>query len=375
MGYFDVPPAVRAFYQWGTVAVPILEARAGGVAPRTLDISFRHRGRCVHETDGFSKRLEELQTTTRVIASGGYAFEIAEVNRASSSTATLQVSTYRSSITGNPGNAAELAYEDQGRRLVYVSSLGQGRTSPLTNSEKRRFARTGSLLCDERGRADPLPVCHALQSALEREGVEVVALRSDSSGRLLTSALGWCLPPSSLISILHNATPNVGSLTRLRLTARLLAEDYAWARGMAKRSPDCDRIDSLLRRDIADALPSLYGRHRGKRHGGNVKMAEANLRGLARPSRHMQTGAAVSDLALVHEKHPHAVCALVFGSLDPLFAGVSRGELLLSLAELSRAGDGAVRCAVVAGARHNAHTAYPHFYRELEDALTTTRDA
>jgi hypothetical protein len=313
--------------------------------------------------------LSEIASTRRVVESRGYRFEIAEVNRGLKSGTTLHVSTYRSSLSRNLGNVAELVLCNDEHR-VYVSSLGRGGTSELTASEQSRFARTGSLLTNEDGQPDPLPVVLALNEALEAEGIDISRVRSDSSGRMLTAALAWCRPNGAISTIMHNAPPHVAPLGRLPLATRLLYEDHRLVRPMTLASPDPDRIDSSFIDWVRVGLPSSWPQAPPHRDG----VTWSNFLGLARPSRSVEACPLALDLRAVRSRHNRARTVLLFGALDPLFTRLTRSDLERLATSVSDVGTGQVAIAVVPTARHNAHAAFPRLYQTIESMLQGSAD-
>lgn len=357
---------VQSFYTSGTTQLQILEGRRGQVAKRTISITKDEERTTLSKPD-FVSRVHQICKSRRVISSCGYNFEIAEVNSSKPDT-TVHVSTYNSSIRSSPGNLALLALEDL-RHVVYVSSLGRGGTSRLHESERRRFAATSSLLVDEKGAIDPLPVSTALCDALQGEGIQASSVRSDSSGRILASALGGCLPRGDLRFIFHNSPSNIGNSNPTFLVARLLIDNYLRLRIAYRDSCDPNCADSK-HQTWAKAISLMHPFNDSNDSSYPSLTAEiANYRGLTRKCLSPLRGSAVRDLLAVIERHPHANCGLVLGGLDPLSSGVDLAFLGSCLQRLSDLGTGWIRAAILPGIRHNSNAAYPGLFCRLEEFL------
>lgn len=360
------PPWVDSFYGAGSTDIVAICGTLGSagrvvlrlrrprrVSPRGMDASFR-------------SRLIEVAASTRTLTGGGYRFEVAEVNRDLEGAGTLWVSTFRSSITGNAGNVAELAGRNERRRVLYVSSVGQGRTSGFTRSERRRVVRTGSLVRDERGRVDPLPIVAALGECLRAEGFAVGSLRSDSSGRLLSTAVGVMLPRDTLASVYLNAPPNLTQLGGLSFLRAFAAEDGRLRRQM-RDSPDPEKVDAALESQVARALPRHFVASADR--WVELRTLVVNARALSRPAPDLLSSPVVRDLDALLAEQRLARVGLVIGGSDPLGAGVTDSDLWVLGQHVSRLTRGRVCAVVLPGAHHGAHAAYPAFYAALEQEL------
>ncbi len=362
----SLPRIAQEFYENGSAEIQVLRPAEQQLQRSTLfDV-----GRRLTAAD-VSRRCDEIVTTSRVISSHGYNFEVAEIDRGQSATAMLHASTYRSSIPNNAGNVLELARRVTRMHTIYVSSFSRGRTSALKFREASFLARNGSLLTRSDGRHVSLRPIVALLAALDSEGIVISDVRSDSSGRLLTDALAFHLPADQLESLYHNAPTGLGRMRRGKLVATLALENLTWCQRMLRDSPDPDRID-----DDAIHMAELELDARGAARGsvddlrlGSASMAIASFLGLAAPIRSISRAPAIRDAVAIAGRHPRARMAYVQGELDPLSFGFDPEDLAAAWPRLAGVQRRSPAFAVLKGMHHNAQTAFPRLYAAIESEV------
>src|SRR5215471_1394853 len=104
----EQPAYVSEFYTDQPVDLPYVVYLGGAAVQRDLTIRRSDRQRTISEAEVWEKVNDiDLQ----MVEHEGSRFEIARLNHGTATTdgAVLHLSTYSSSITGNPGNAFEFA--------------------------------------------------------------------------------------------------------------------------------------------------------------------------------------------------------------------------------------------------------------------------
>src|SRR6266480_3213441 len=148
--------------------------------------------------DAYNQAIEDINKTFRVLKDPetGQQFEIAEANLQADPTKGVDagLSTFASSLTGNLGNAIELALRAASQpdhRRLYIASPGNGKTSYWSKKEQQYIRRTGRFTQKD-GKA--LPTIAALKRVLDRGGYMITRLSTDSAGGAYATALMRELP-------------------------------------------------------------------------------------------------------------------------------------------------------------------------------------
>ena len=174
---------------------------------------------------GFDDRLEEINDSLRAIKDPvtGNEFEIAITNPGLSSQGTaLEVGTYSSSISGNPGNAAELAMRSlfANKTRVYLAPFGNGLSSPLSTEELSTFARTGQLMFGPNSTVRALS--RALGTMQTEESLEINYISTDSFGSYIANGLMSVMDQNQVGHVFMKGRPGVSDFSMPRMLWRML---------------------------------------------------------------------------------------------------------------------------------------------------------
>ena len=177
---------------------------------------------------GFDDRLEEINDSLRAIKDPvtGNEFEIAITNPGLSSQGTaLEVGTYSSSISGNPGNAAELAMRSlfANKTRVYLAPFGNGLSSPLSTEELSTFARTGQLMFGPNSTVRALS--RALGTMQTEESLEINYISTDSFGSYIANGLMSVMDQNQVGHVFMKGRPGVSDFSMPRMLWRMLIRE------------------------------------------------------------------------------------------------------------------------------------------------------
>lgn len=204
------------------------------------------------------EKLAEVSESMRVIEYGGSTFEVGVANNDAPTNETmLHISTFRSSLTGNAGNAYELAAQAvryPACRQLYVASFGNGGTSRLLTVKERRYAaKTGRFTWEDEGKTVALPSVQNLQNALGAAGLAVTKVGTDSAGGNYAMALGVAMPEGQLTHAFFSERTGFVSLSLPRIFGGMfIKENFANNKRNREISPDPEKVsDEKVMRALA----------------------------------------------------------------------------------------------------------------------------
>lgn len=242
----NTPPYKATHLHWSGESV-----QAGAVTLPEAGIS--------HEQ--YRLALGDINETWQVVQDDetGKTFEVAIANLGGIAAhgMDLEISTFSSSLSGNIGNAIELAMNSvaAGRPRMYVASFGNGGSSYLDRNERKYTRETGRFI-DEDG---ALPTIQALARTIERQDHKVTRISTRSSGGAHATALMAALPEGQITDAYLRSRPNIcdHSDKPLFWAALLTSGDKVDSARYAKISTDPWRITAERKSEAHDALPRL----------------------------------------------------------------------------------------------------------------------
>ena len=345
------------------------------VVPRVSDV----------DTDRYWQALDDINSTWGVIKDPITAkeFEIAMANLSAPRDNGLDVelSTFTSSISGNPGNAVEFAENaalNPDRQRLYIASLGNGRSGYWT-SEEREYVQAHGRFIDPDG--NPLPTIASLKDALEYADLTPTRLSTNSTGGSIATALMAALPEGQVTHAYIKSRPNISDHpSRLLWGAGVLLGDILDERKFKKASKDPWRLTGDMIDEAKGRMPGIYSEEAHNQHktfrqkaGSSHKLGKM-ITDLTAASHGGQTHdfPASRDTARAIEQQPEAFLTYHFPSEDRLYASLD--DIHQFLLKTHFVGSVAVREAIIAGrvellhmpGRHRDHTQYPAMRWSME---------
>lgn len=318
--YQSTIPSLEKFYRGDAIEVPVIIADSSGVARGSDEIALSESWRTIREDD-VQSRLSELNETWQVIEVDDRTFEIGIVNdHVASGADRLFVSTYSSSISTNPGNAYELALEgalNPDRRIVYVSSLGNGQTSFLSDQEAKAYRATGRLMEEVDGETVAFPIIKHLAEGLLRQDIHPVQLSSDSAGAIVNNALAMMMKPDQIKEIYENGAPRAIDRSLINLAGGMIVlESLIHAKQNQKLSVDRWRLTNEHKRTAETLMPVVYGSTRGRHLKVLQLLTVASA--LGRGPKHGDPQ--LLDALAVTRQHPEVKLTMAHAEADPLYS-------------------------------------------------------
>lgn len=325
------------------------------------------------------EKLKEIAQTLQVIEYNGRTFEIAIANQ-DASDVMLHVSTYSSSISGNPGNAWEFAVNAllyPNHKHIYVASPGNGASSPITGADKEHIAKTGRFAKEENGIYVPIQYVQDMGDALDAHGIQTTQLMgTDSAGGPIGRALAMTLEQNQLEKAFFN---EVTGLQKLGLTGLLKAMATEMRVNMPenkKISPDPHKLTGEMvqaaRSILEEYANPMLREARVAKKVGVTAMAGAWLtsaRALSKGEGDDGITPFVFDTQALMQKHPHAKITYAFAENSPLHPHEIREQLTnlirKQLLELNIT-DGTVIALIVDGMTHAYKESFPQEYYALQ---------
>lgn len=286
-----VPEVMQHFYKDGFMDLPVLAPTGGhGSASETI----RLPSAIPDETAVVDalRRMEFREVTNNTNDKGNTTFEVATFNSGPNTKATVVfVSTYSSSISGNKGNAWELAtmaamFPDA--TFVYLASAGNGKTGALKPAEMRHLIATGLLTHTENGSVEAVPTMQNAAGALLSLGREPSALAGNSAGCEQSRAIGIALPASTISRAVFNADPHMTATTPLQLAWRaLITEGIRGGATLRRQTHDPLAVTPAHTDRVASERQDIYSQPASSPAGklGTVAMLATNMFGLAHGDR------------------------------------------------------------------------------------------
>ncbi|HVU59747.1 MAG TPA: hypothetical protein VHC98_02840 [Candidatus Saccharimonadales bacterium] len=283
----EVPEAMQHFYKGEFMALPIVTPSGErGFASETLRLPSAVPDEAA-VVDAL-RRMEFRIVTNSTSDKGNTTFEAATFNNDPNTQATVAfVSTYSSSISGNKGNAWELAtmaamFPDV--TFIYLASAGNGKTGALKPAEMRHLIATGLLTHTEKGNVEAVPTMQNAAGALLSLGREPSALAGNSAGCEQSRAIGIALPEDTISRAVFNADPHMTATTPLQLAWRaLITEGMRTGATLRRQTHDPLAVTPAHVDTVTTERQDIYGDSAGTAAEklGTMAMLAANMFGLA----------------------------------------------------------------------------------------------
>lgn len=175
----------------------------------------------------------------------------------------MELSTYTSSLTTNPGNAAELAVHSLAvphRKRIYGASMGLGGTAALTDDEIMYYAKSGRMTRGIGSDYRPLTTFAAMSRALTESGITVTRASSDSFGCCTTLGLLAALPEDQITNVYLKGRPNLSSHTLFSMAWRMLVRENKINNQRNKsNSNDPWKLTPEIIERVKRSIPTIYG--------------------------------------------------------------------------------------------------------------------
>lgn len=163
--------------------------------------------------EDYEQALDDINATWGVLIDPktGKQFEHAIVNPEADKSAGVdaELSTFTSSLSGNVGNAIELAQHGSlhpERQRLYLASFGNGKSSWWNRDEQRYIRQTGRYT---QRNGDPLPTIAALGRALEDAELPITRFSTNSAGGAYATGLMRALPEGQVTHAYIKGRPNI----------------------------------------------------------------------------------------------------------------------------------------------------------------------
>ncbi len=316
-----------------------------------------------------NRLYDNVRTLTVVQDDFEYVFELG-ILEGTGDKVELRVATYQSSLTGNLGNAFEVAaagIDDPTKTIVYVASLGMGLSKAISPAEQKFMRKHGSLLAHEgNGDAQPLSVVTALARGLDHMGLKVTSLASDSAGALLSMAYGAAYGNNLIESAHQNVRTGVADKTWFELAKGMMYDDGKVSRELAKATPDALAMSVSEKEKLALVHESMSDRYKSRnvQPKKSIPMLRSYAVGLGRGPN--QGDPLLADNKAFAKANPDARILITLGERDPLVSGINLPNRIVEvLAETSQASSAEVTAAVIENGNHGVQTHFPQYLRRL----------
>jgi hypothetical protein len=365
---------VGDFYNDQPIELPAVTYNRGVINTRdTVSVRRSVRQQTVTE-DEVMANIADIEW--EVIESGSSRFEVGLLNhRTKRHDAMLHLSTYSSSLSGNPGNAYELAYQAAVNPTipqVYVATPGNGGSSDWKPREREYARQTGRLTREDEDRTRALPTIQDLVGALITKEIVVTRLGTDSAGSVMGVAIGSELAEGQITDTVFNSHPQLTEISPLSLALRqLILEGVINASKTRKDTPDQWPVSKermlmvkAARPDIYTiAIPTMTTSERIRTLWTSAVILAHGFDSTNDPLTH--------DLGAFIRQQPEAKINFMVGEHDPLYSRKldSNVRLLIHYFEGTFG-----RVVTVPGMTHAFNTYYPQLYQAIKARLLNLPD-
>jgi len=339
-------------------------------------------GRPEIDRDRFLQALEDVNRTWGVITDPktGKEFEIAlaNLNAPLDNGLDVELSTFTSSISGNPGNAVEFAENSAlhpDRQRLYIATFGNGRSS-YWDAEEQRYIRETGRLTQNNGEA--LPTIASLDRALKKADLPASRFSTNSGGGAPATALMGALPEGQVTHAYIKSRPNISDHpSNLAWGVGVAVGDLLDDRQYKKVSEDPWRLTGDLIAEAKEHLPEVYSPEAQNRHQSLVQKAGSSHRAgkiLTDMTAFSRGGAARDypasrDTIRALQQQPEALLTYHFPLQDRLYS--SPEDITQFLVQIYKLGstvvkDGQVELLTMPG-KHRDHTQYPGMRWAMEN--------
>lgn len=361
---------------------PFRIERAGYHLGRVVFLDSLELPRPEIEEDDYYQALEDINLTwgdtkgVIVDPQTGRQFEggMANLQASPENGVDVEMSTFTSSLSGNMGNAVELAEHaalHPDRRRLYLASFGNGQSTYWTPEERKYIRRHGRYV-QENG--EPLPTVASLARALEAADLAITrCFSTDSAGGGYATALMAAAPEGQVEHAYLKSRTNISN-HRLALLWGLgiLVGDTLDDIVYKKVSDDPWKLTGEKISEAKDLLPNLYGEEAQNRYASFAQKAGTShklskmFNDLVAFSRGGEAYGhpAAHDTVRALQQQPEALFTFHFPLQDRLYN--SERDVLEFIARIYDLGrtanthirDGQVEALLLPG-RHRDHTQYP----------------
>lgn len=372
-------------YTASTHSLEVLEGETDALHPLAMPE--------VHEIED---KLHEIAKSVRVISYGDSTFEIAVVNNGvSNDKIMLHISTYSSSISGNAGNAYELAVQAalyQDYTHIYVASFGNGGTSALLPEDATYAKSTGRFTQEKDDDVVALQSIQNMHHALENEGLSVTSLMgTDSAGGPYARAYALTLENDQLDAAFFSEVSGIVHLSIPSLIYGIgIKEMFINSKNNQKISPDSASVSQgtitledgteLSKADFAKKILDSYAELPNRRLlaaqqiGGLVKLNAMRTSLLSlRKGPKGSKNPFVDDTNALLEHHPAARITYGFADKDPLYKAnpeLLHAAIVVQLSQLA-VQQADVKAVIIPEMTHAYNTHFPNLYHAIQaDALS-----
>jgi hypothetical protein len=255
------------FYNGGNYRIDVVDGGPGPSRRRAEQVQISPEYQALTETD-MNEWLAQVNEPCDVMEADGYRFEY-KITRPADAETRVAISTISSGMS-NKWGAGNLF--EQGLRVLpdwkaastpklqelYVSSPGNGLSSPFTNTELLYFQKTGRLTYERDGKTYPLPLIAALGRALQQKDIEVAYIDADSLGAIVGTALGVAVGGNRIKQIFQNGRPQLESISLARLAVGMAIESKITNGRNEKRSPDVWAITEARKAQARRLAPRVF---------------------------------------------------------------------------------------------------------------------
>ncbi|MEK7561903.1 MAG: hypothetical protein AAB541_03515, partial [Patescibacteria group bacterium] len=223
------------------------------------------------DEDRYHQALEDINCTWGTISDPqtGKTFEIALANLAAPADNGIdaELSTFTSSISGNPGNAVEFAENaalQPDRQRIYIASFGNGGSSYWESRERQYIRKTGRFT---QSSGEALPTLEALARALKAADFIISRFSANSAGGAHATALMAALPEGQVTHAYLKSRPNISNhKLGLAWGAGILINDILDDMKYDKASKDPWKLTGKMIDEAREFLPNIYSDEAENRH-------------------------------------------------------------------------------------------------------------
>lgn len=329
-------------------------------------------------TDAYHQNLDDINRSFRTITDKktGKQFEVAVANAGAPADDGIdaELSTFTSSISGNPGNAVELAENaalHPDRQRLYIASFGNGGSSYWDTDEQKHIRQTGRFV---RPTGEALPTVQALARALKAADYIITRFSTNSAGGAHATALMSALPEGQVSHAYLKSRPNVSNHDPgLLWGLGILINDIRDDKKFEAESHDSWKLTPEMVKAAKTHMPEIYKSGRAKdlrrKAGGSHKISKmlTDLQAFSNGGADKNYPAQYDTRAAM-QRQPDAKITLHFPVQDSLynhiplevveFINVLRGVGVAAIGNLD---------ALVMPGRHRDHTKYPRLRWSAEN--------
>jgi hypothetical protein len=326
----------------------------------------------------YYRAQEDINQTWTVIADPqdpSKVFEIARANLQASADDGIdaEMSTFTSSISGNPGNAVEFAENaalHPDRQRLYIASFGNGRSCYWTADEQKYIRQNGRFTRDD---GEALPTLESLARALKAAEFVITRFSTNSTGGAYATGLMAALPEGQVTRAYLKSRPNISNHpARVIWGLGMLIGDIRDDRKFDKASKDPWKLTKEMVEIAEENLPKIYSDESENVHYTFLQKAASShrLQKMLTDLTALSRGNTIDhpaawDTLRALQQQPDALVTHHFPESDKLYKNLPAEAVgyLLTTYNLGRmaaaqVASGQIQALIMPGA-HRDHTKYP----------------